>query len=93
MIGLIITVTYLLLVTITYWASTSYTKIVGDKNFSVWLVPYGLFFLLSSPVIMCVEYVLGQKYILNIAQLKEKRAQYLSELQQLELNDEDLEEL
>lgn len=94
MIATIIAVTYLMLLVMLWWASESFTKIIGDKNYSIWLFPYALLYFLCSPITMLIEHVYGQKIIYNIVQLNEKRALFLNDLKEVEsVEDDELEEL
>lgn len=83
---MVVTIIVLLLVTvagITRIASQSLQKIVGDKMFNVYLIPYGIGFLLSSPVIMLIQYVLGEPIVFNIKQLREMRTKELADIKAL----------
>lgn len=82
-----------MLLAMLWWASESFTKIIGDKNYSVWLFPYALLYFICSPITLLVEHVYGQKVIYNITQLNEKRTQFLADIAEIEPSEDELEEL
>jgi hypothetical protein len=83
-----------MLLAMLWWASESFQKIIGDKNFNIWLFPYALLYLLCSPITLLIEHVYGAKIIYNIVQLNEKRALFLNDLKEVEsVEDDELEEL
>lgn len=94
MLTTIISITYFMLLIVLKWASESFQKIIGDKNFTVWLFPYALLFFLCSPLVIAIEYVWGSKWIFNITQLQQKRAQFLNDLREIKtVEDDEIEEL
>lgn len=82
-----------MLLAILWWASESFQKIIGDKNFNVWLFPYALLYFLCSPITLLIEHVLGEKLIFNIKQLRDKRLQFLNDLAEITPDEDELEEL
>jgi len=92
-VATIIAVTYLMLLAMLWWASESFQKIIGDKNYSIWLIPYALLYFLCSPITMLIEHVYGAKIIYNITQLNEKRELFLADIAGIEPSEDELEEL
>lgn len=78
-----------MLLVMLWWASESFTKIIGDKNYSIWLFPYALLYFLCSPIILLIEHVYGAKIIYNIVQLNEKRTLFLNDLKEVEPVEDD----
>ena len=93
MVATIIAVTYLMLLAILWWASESFQKIIGEKNFNVWLFPYALLYFICSPITLLIEHVYGAKIIYNIVQLNAKRRQFLNDLTEITPDEDELEEL
>lgn len=82
-----------MLLAMLWWASESFQKIIGDKNFNVWLFPYALLYFICSPITLLIEHVYGDKIIFNIRQLQAKRTQFLNDLAEITPDEDELEEL
>ena len=48
--------------------------------FNLYLIGYGILFFISSPLVIAIEYTLGEQVVFNIKQLSDLRTKELSRI-------------
>jgi len=95
MLATILIFTWILCAAVTRLLSLQLQKIIGDTMFNYYLIPYGILFFISSPLVIAIEYTLGEQIVFNIKQLSDLRAEELANIKALreqalaEMMDED----
>lgn len=95
MIETILIFSWVLCAAVTRLLSLQLQKIIGDTMFNYYLIPYGVLFFISSPLVIAIEYTLGEQVVFNIKQLSNLRAEELANVKALreqalaEMMDED----
>lgn len=80
MIETILIFSWILCVAVTRLLSLQLQKIIGDTMFNYYLIPYGVLFFISSPLVIAIEYTLGEQVVFNIKQLSDLRAEELANI-------------
>lgn len=80
MLATILIFTWILIAAVTRLLSLQLQKIIGDSMFTYYLIPYGILFFISSPLVIAIEYTLGEQVVFNIKQLSDLRAEELSRI-------------
>ena len=80
MLATILIFTWILIAGVTRLLSLQLQKIIGDTMFSYYLIPYGILFFISSPLVIAIEYTLGEQVVFNIKQLSDLRVEELSRI-------------
>ncbi len=80
MLATILIFTWILIAGVTRLLSLQLQKIIGDSMFNYYLIPYGLLFFISSPLVIAIEYTLGEQIVFNIKQLSDLRAEELANI-------------
>ena len=98
MLATILIFTWILIAGVTRLLSLQLQKIIGDTMFSYYLIPYGILFFISSPLIIAIEYTLGEQVVFNIKQLSNLRSKELANIKAMRdqalaemMEDEDIE--
>jgi len=80
MIETILIFSWVLCAAVTRLLSLQLQKIIGDTMFNYYLIPYGILFFISSPLVIAIEYTLGEQVVFNIRQLSDLRAEELANI-------------
>lgn len=80
MLATILIFTWILIAGVTRLLSLQLQKIIGDSMFNYYLIPYGILFFISSPLVIAIEYTLGEQVVFNIKQLSDLRAEELANI-------------
>lgn len=80
MIETILIFSWVLCAAVTRLLSLQLQKIIGDTMFNYYLIPYGVLFFISSPLVIAIEYTLGEQIVFNIRQLSNLRAEELANI-------------
>ena len=80
MIETILIFSWILCAAVTRLLSLQLQKIIGDAMFTYYLIPYGILFFVSSPLVIAIEYTLGEQIVFNIKQLSELRSEELANI-------------
>lgn len=83
MIETILIFSWVLCAAVTRLLSLQLQKIIGDTMFNYYLIPYGVLFFISSPLVIAIEYTLGEQVVFNIKQLSDLRAEELANIKAL----------
>jgi len=83
MLATILIFTWILCAAVTRLLSLQLQKIIGDTMFNYYLIPYGILFFISSPLVIAIEYTLGEQIVFNIKQLSDLRAEELANIKAL----------
>lgn len=83
MLATILIFTWILITGVTRLLSVQLQKILGDTMFNLYLVGYGILFFISSPLVIAIEYTLGEQVVFNIKQLSDLRQEELENIKAL----------
>lgn len=83
MLATILIFTWILITGTTRLLSVQLQKILGDTMFNLYLVGYGILFFISSPLVIAIEYTLGEQVVFNIKQLSDLRQKELDNIKAL----------
>jgi len=80
MIETILIFSWVLCAAVTRLLSLQLQRIIGDTMFNYYLIPYGILFFISSPLVIAIEYTLGEQVVFNIKQLSDLRTEELANI-------------